>query len=114
MNAPAPPSRRQECAIDSVAPGSVLADPVYDAHSTPLLPAGAALTEAHLQSLRRRGIASLVILVPLAADGEAAAAEGAEGARVEARIEYLFRHAGDNPALRDLRQRILDFRRRPK
>lgn len=114
MIAPAPPSRRQECAIDSVAPGSVLADPVYDAHSTPLLPAGAALTEAHLQSLRRRGIASLAILVPVAADGEVVVAEGADSATVEARIEHLFRHAGDNPALRDLRQRILDFRRRQR
>jgi len=103
-------TRRQECDIDSVAPGSVLADAVYDANSTPLLPAGAALTEAHLQGLRRRGIVALAILVPVAEDAEADAAERAQR---EARIDHLFRHAGDNPALRDLRQRVLDFRRRP-
>lgn len=95
--------------VASVPPGSVLADDVCDAGGSVLLPRGSAVTEAHLQGLRRRGVESLCVLVAVAEDAEEGAARAA---RVEARIDHLFRQAGDNPAARDLRQRILDYRRR--
>lgn len=101
-------TRKEAIGIDSVPPGSILAEAVLDAHGTTLLPAGAAISESHLHSLRRRDIESLCILVPVEADAEA---DAAALARIEARLDHLFRHAGDNPIARDIKQRVLDFHR---
>lgn len=101
-------TRKEILGIDSVPPGSILAEAVLDAHGTTLLPAGAALSESHLHSLRRRDIETLCILVTVEED---ATANAAELARIEARLDHLFRQAGDNPIARDIKQRVLDFHR---
>ena len=101
-------TRPASLGLDSVPPGSVLSEAVCDANGTPLLPAGAAVTESHLQSLRRRGVESLCVALPVEEDP---AATAATLARIEARLDHLFRNLGENPIARDLRQRVLDFQR---
>lgn len=96
--------------LDNVPPGSLLAEAVSDAHGMPLLPAGASVTESHLQGLRRRGIEYLCVAVPVMED----ATERATAlAHIEKRIDHLFRHVADSPVARDIKQRVLDFRRSP-
>lgn len=91
--------------LDATLPGSVLAEPVTDAGGAVLLPAGLALTEAHLDSLRRRGIENLCVV--LAVD-PAELALRREKARL--RIMHLFRHTAEDPGSQALLHAILAFR----
>jgi hypothetical protein len=101
-------TRKETIGIDSVSPGSILAEAVLDANGKTLLPAGAAISESHLFSLRRRDIEALCILLPVEVDAKATAAAMA---RIEAKLDHLFRQSGDNPIARDIKQRVLDFHR---
>lgn len=95
----------QRLPLDEVQPGAVLAEAVADARGTVLLPAGLALTEAHLASLRRRDIPMLNVTLP---------PDPAELARrrekVRERVLHLFRHRTDDPAAQALLQAVLAFR----
>lgn len=99
---------RKQVPIDEVAPGSALADEVRDASGNILLPGGALLTEANLAGLRRRGVESLWLALPVQLDD---AAREAEVRRIEARIAHLFRDCGGSAAADDLKQRVLSYRR---
>lgn len=101
-------SERREMALDEVSPGMTLADDVRDAGGSVLLPGGTLLTEAHLASLRRRGVERLALAVPVRLDD---AAREAELQRIESRLAHLFRGCAGNAAAADLRQRLLDYRR---
>jgi hypothetical protein len=95
----------QEQALDATSPGSVLAKPVTDAGGAVLLPAGLALTEAHLDSLRRRGIATLTVVLAI---DPAELARRREAVRL--RIMHLFRHTADEPGSQALLHAVLAFR----
>ena len=91
--------------LSEVIPGTVLAAPVIDPSGAVLLPAGLSLTAAHLDSLQRRGIASVVV-VP-AEDPEALAIRRE---RIRARVMYLFRHTAHEPGSQALLHAVLAFR----
>ena len=74
-------------AIGAATAGMVLAQRLLDAHGEVLLPQGAALTEAVLASLRRRGIDHLVVGAAVAQAPQAAAAAALQLAR----LQRLFR-----------------------
>lgn len=95
----------QQQPLDATQPGCVLAAPVVDGNGSVLLPAGLALTEAHLESLRRRGIEHLTVV--LAVD-PAELARRREKARL--RIMHLFRHTAEDPGSQALLHAILAFR----
>ena len=99
--------------IGAVAPGMVLADALCEPGGAVLLPAGATLTGAMLNALRRRGIASLDVLV---ADGAGDTAGGAAEAESEAerqcaRLERMFRNSATQGATGLLLARLLHYRR---
>lgn len=91
-----------------VAPGSILAADILDSHGALLLPAGSALSEGLLVSLAQHGIDQLDIHDDSPAESEAEAASRRQ--RLAARIEYLFRAAGDNIAMRELQSQITSYR----
>lgn len=91
--------------LDEIQPGAILAEPVADARGTVLLPAGLTLTEAHLNSLRRRDIAALNVAMP---PDPADLARQRE--QIRERVMYLFRHSADDPAAQALLQAVLAFR----
>jgi hypothetical protein len=95
----------QEQPLDTTLPGSVLAKPVTDAGGAVLLPAGLALTETHLDSLRRRGIATLTVVLAI---DPAELARRREAVRL--RIMHLFRHTADDPGSQALLHAVLAFR----
>ncbi|MES2740281.1 MAG: hypothetical protein V4754_04945 [Pseudomonadota bacterium] len=94
--------------IDDARAGMILACDLSDAHGTVLLPGGASLTDATLSSLRRRGIASVSVLMAAAPPDSAALA--AERARCRLRLDRLFRHSGTEQAGPALLQLLLDYR----
>ena len=83
-------------AIGDVTAAAVLAEPVLDSHHQVLLSAGTQLTPSRLDSLRQRGIASVVIV-----DIRDPDAPQADTVALNARLQYLFRQARrsgqDNP-----------------
>lgn len=89
-------------------PGMVLGDVLRDEKGNVLLAQGVVLTEGMLASLARHGVELLPIL------GAARAAPAIDPARVQARLERVFRkHERDNHgdwAAGLLRQYIEDFR----
>lgn len=91
--------------LSDVRPGALLAEAITDAGGAVLLPAGLGLTEAHLQSLRRRGVETLVVNPP--DDPEA---QTREREKIRERVMYLFRHAVDDPGARTLLHAVLSFR----
>ncbi|MBC7455159.1 MAG: hypothetical protein H7335_15955 [Massilia sp.] len=96
--------------------GMVLADAVRDQSGGVLLAAGATLTEATLNALRRRGIASLGIVANFdgnAADGEPinSAASEAEQVRQCERLAHLFRHNAALGATGALLEHLMHYRR---
>lgn len=91
--------------LDATLPGTVLAAPVTDANGAVLLPAGLALTEAHLDSLRRRGIESLTVVLAIDAEELARRRE-----KLRLRIMHLFRHTAEDPGSQALLHAILAFR----
>ena len=90
MNAAQP----TEIDLDQAAAGMTLASALLDAHGGVLLPRDAALTDAMLASLRRRGVERCVVW----AEEGAAAVDPAQLARERAlrmqRLARLFRHSG--------------------
>ena len=86
-------------------PGMLLAAPVLDAGGNVLLPAALTLTENHIGSLPRRGIAPLALSTP---------AEPADIARkreeLRARVMHIFRHTVDDPGSQALLHAVLAFR----
>lgn len=97
----------RELGLDEVMPGSVLADEVLDAQGKVLLPKGSAVTEATLESLRRRDILTLPVRVAtaLSADQETARRE-----RIARRLQHIFRNAGDGAPARELQQQVSEYR----
>lgn len=98
-------SETRELPLADVEPGARLADAVRDTNGVVLLPAGLAITESHLESLRRRGIAHLQVTVP-ASPAELEQRREA----VRARVMHLFRHAADAPAAQALLHAVLALR----
>lgn len=83
-------------AIGDVTATAVLAEPVLDAHHQVLLAAGTLLTPGQVDSLRQRGIASVVVV-----DTREPGAAQVDTEALDARLHYLFRHSRrsgqDNP-----------------
>ena len=71
--------------------------------------AGSAHGFAALAGARRRGIDAVSVEV---ADARSEAEIARELAQAEARIEHLFHRHIDNPELRELKQIVLDYRRK--
>lgn len=93
--------------IESVVPGTVLAAPVVDDGGRVLVPAGTALTEASLNSLKRREIETLTVEHEVELDP---AELEARRVRAEAQLQRLFRHAGESVDTKTLYQTILNYR----
>ena len=94
-------------AIENVLPGMHLAEAVLDEMGRTLMPAGCELSEGTLKALARREISVLTVVREVAEDP---AEREAEQARILARINHLFRKAGDGVETRLLFQAIVDFR----
>ncbi len=115
MNRPA----GQHIALDQAAPGMVLAADLLDSHGAVLLPRGAALTDATLASLRRRGVAHCTVepaapagAADAAADAAARAARARQREQQLARLQHLFRHCAGHEANATLLQLLTDYRNR--
>jgi hypothetical protein len=92
--------------LDDAAAGVVLFEDVRDGQGSVLLPAGTALTDAMLTSLRRRGIDTIRVV-----NDEIPAAElAAERERVERRLATLFRRCNTEPACKELLQQVTEYR----
>ncbi|MEO7495813.1 MAG: hypothetical protein ABIT83_04890 [Massilia sp.] len=98
--------------IDDASAGMTLADDLHDSRGAVLLPAGASLSEATLNSLRRRGIERLCVQAAAAASEPAddAALEG-ERERQCARLQRLFRRSAGVQASDALLARLVQYRR---
>jgi hypothetical protein len=84
----------------------VLAAEVLDHQGSVLLPAGAALSEQLLTSMRRRGIDSVRIV-----DDSVSSAElEAERERVAQRLDHLFRRSDGGAAQAQLRAELSAYR----
>lgn len=92
--------------IADVPANSVLGAPLTDASGQVLLPAGAQLPPSLLESLKRRGIAA----VPLAVPDDWSPLDEAEKAQLIHHVDYLFRQAGQGPAVDKLRSLVLEYR----
>lgn len=94
---------RKDLPLDMVEVGMVLADEVRDARGTVLLPKGASVSEAVLTGLGRRGIETLPVLVtPALSDDEVAERR----LLVARRLDRLFRLAGDDRSVRELKRQV--------
>ncbi|MDB5934441.1 MAG: hypothetical protein JWQ01_1785 [Massilia sp.] len=87
-------SHYKELDLDDAAAGMTLAADVLDHQGSVLLPAGAALTEALLTSMRRRGIDSVRIVDDSVSPHDLEA----ERARIALRLAHLFRRPGAGAA----------------
>ena len=102
-------TRRLTLPVQEARPGMRLATAVRNAGGGTLLAAQAELTEESLAGLLQRGIDVVTVEVP---DSRTAEEIARELAQAEARIEHLFhRHAAD-PEMRELKQVVLDYRRK--
>lgn len=93
--------------LEQAMPGMVLGADVLDAHGAVLLAAGGEISESMLSALRRRGVQQVSVLV------QTVLTEAEREARKEAmraRLNHLFRHAGEGAADRFLRQAVLEYR----
>ena len=95
-------------AIDDALEGMVLAHNLLDAGGAVLLPAGATLSTASLNSLRRRGIEQLQVVRE--AEAPDAAAIAAERERQCLRLERLFRKSAAVGASGKLLERLRNYR----
>lgn len=96
------------CPLDQACPGDILAAPVRDEAGSVLLPAGQSLTEAHLESLRRRGVSHLQLQAPIAAVDPAELARRREA--IHQRVMHLFRHTAGEPGSSALLHAVIRFR----
>lgn len=94
-------------ALDEVKAGMALAQEVRDAGGNCLLGQGAELSEATIASLRRRGVAHVMVAVEETLTPEQRAARERE---VQDRMDYLFRNAGNDPMLFKLRAVVQQYR----
>lgn len=95
--------------LEQARAGMLLAADLTDANGTVLLPCGAALSEANLNSLRRRGIEHC--LVAQAEPQEDEAARTQRHALAQQRLARLFRHSADIEASPLLLQLLATHRR---
>lgn len=98
--------RYKQVAIDDAGAGMVLAAEVRDGQGNVLLAEGAALTDALLAALRRRGVESVRI------EGDEVSEEqlAAERERIAARLAHLFRKPHGGAADTLLREQISAWR----
>lgn len=94
-------------AIADVQPGMRLAVALSDDAGRMLVPAATEMTEASLESLRRRGISELYIEREEVVDPAVLAARRNE---IEQRLAVLFRKAGEGAETKALHQAVLAFR----
>jgi hypothetical protein len=99
-------SKYKQLDLDDAEAGMVLAAEVLDHQGSVLLPAGAALTEALLTSMRRRGIDSVQVVDDAVSPQELEA----ERERVAARLAHLFRRPGPSAADAMLRKALCAHR----
>jgi hypothetical protein len=102
-------SKNKQLDLDDPAAGMILAAEVLDHQGSVLLPAGAALTEPLLTSMRRRGIDHLQVV-----DDSVSAQDLAEECeRVGQRLDQLFRRPGTSKADALLQAQVRAFRTEP-
>jgi hypothetical protein len=89
--------------LDQILPGMVVGQEVMSGNI--LLPLGTVIIAAHIDSLRHCGVSEIVVLAPI----EPSAAELNEQREVRERVEYLFRRAGSNVAMRALQRVVLEY-----
>ena len=94
--------------IDAAIEGMVLARSLLDANGGVLLPAGASLTAASLNSLRRRGIEQLQVVCEAEPPDQAEIL--AERERQRQRLGRLFRRSADSGATGMLLARLTNYR----
>lgn len=94
-------------AIGDVLPGMHIAQAVTDEGGRVLVPIGAEVTESMLHSLIRRDVAEVTVERDVEEDP---AEREAYRAQLVARLDPLFRKAGEGQETRTLYQAILDFR----
>lgn len=103
-------AKSREIDLDQASAGMTLAAALLDAHGGVLLPRDAALSEATLASLRRRGVERCLVWV------DAEALDPAQLARERERqllqLRHLFRHSGASEGGALLLQRLSDYRQR--
>lgn len=87
-------SKYRQLDLDDAEAGMFLAADVLDHQGSVLLPAGAALTDALLTSMRRRGIDSVRVVDDAVSTQELEA----ERERIAARLARLFRRPGQSAA----------------
>ena len=97
----------KKLAIDQLETGMVLAQDVCDAGGSRLLAQGSAISDATISSLRRRGVASVLIAFEETLSAEEMAARTAE---IHSQVDHLFRQAGNDPMLLKLRATLLQYR----
>jgi hypothetical protein len=100
----------REIDLEQAAAGMTLAAALLDAHGGVLLPQDAALTEATLASLRRRGVERCVVWAE--AEPVDPALLERERERRLLRLRQLFRHSGASEGGALLLLRLSDYRRR--
>lgn len=93
--------------LDDVQPGMIVAEAVTDDGGRVLVPAGVALSEGMLQSLKRREVGAIWVETTIVDDP---AAREAYRVQQVAKLDKLFRQAGDHLETRLLYQAILAFR----
>lgn len=72
--------------------GQVLSRPLEDARGQVLMAAGAVLSAAHIESLRRRDVQTMWVLSDAAPDARADQGQAERRARSRQRMERLFRN----------------------
>lgn len=93
--------------VEQLAPGMRVASDLADGAGRVLLPAGAELSETTIAGLRRRGIES--VAVELEVEEDAAAVEQYRQQAL-ARLDRLFRHAGQGSETRALYEIMARYR----
>ena len=96
----------QIISLDQILPGMVLGEQVMIG-SNMLLPLGTVINTAHIDRLRRCGVSEIVVLAP----SELSTAElNEQREALRGRIEHLFRRAGSDMTMQDLRRAVLEYR----
>lgn len=99
-------SKYKQLDLDDAQAGMVLSAGVLDHQGSVLLPAGAALTDSLLTSMRRRGIDSVQVVDDAISTHELEA----ERERIAARLARLFRRPGQSAADTVLRAALGAYR----
>lgn len=97
----------QPLPLKELQPGMTLAAAVRDQAGSTLLSPGAVLSEANIASLGRRGIECLTVEQEVQ---ESPAAAEARRHQIAARLDHLFRRAGDSTTTQALRDAVAQYR----